>query len=265
MHKVAGYLTLVFVLLIFPGISTVNAHGLRELVPRLIESGLELEYVSEIFNNQNLLMPGSPTTLECKKIRQEVLEDVNAFRQKTLERGAEYYNVHKTLFDGAEQRYGVPAEYILAIIRTETYFGICLGDHYVLQTLYNIYSQTDDPRKRSFAGRQIATLLRVAVRDGWNTNRLFSLPGSHMGAFGLCHFIPTSYELAVDGDGDNVIDLLNPADAIFSIANYLVRRGWKTISPDHALFDYNPDREYVERVTKFAEIIRDKIKPRRSP
>jgi membrane-bound lytic murein transglycosylase B len=57
------------------------------------------------------------------------------------------------------------------------------------------------------------------------------LRGSYAGAVGLAQFMPGSYRtLAVDFDGDGRTDLWSPADAIGSVANYLVnydpQRGW---------------------------------------
>ena len=61
----------------------------------------------------------------------------------------------------------------------------------------------------------------------------FSLTGSYAGAIGLPQFMPSNIRrYAVDFDGDGKIDLRgSPADAIGSVANFLVAHGWKTGEP----------------------------------
>jgi len=53
--------------------------------------------------------------------------------------------------------------------------------------------------------------------------------GSYAGAIGIPQFMPGSYRrFAVDFDGDGAIDLRgSPADAIGSVANFLVKHGWQ--------------------------------------
>ena len=52
---------------------------------------------------------------------------------------------------------------------------------------------------------------------------------SYAGAIGIPQFMPGSYRrYAVDFDGDGAIDLrASPADAIGSVANFLVQHGWR--------------------------------------
>ncbi len=66
--------------------------------------------------------------------------------------------------------------------------------------------------------------------------------GSYAGAMGLAQFMPSNYRsLAVDFDGDGRADLWSPADAIGSVANYLVnydpQRSWKRGQPLLARID----------------------------
>ena len=85
-----------------------------------------------------------------------------------------------------------------------------------------------------------------------------SLYGSWAGAFGLCQFLPSSYvRWAVDGNGDNKIDLFNLDDAVFSIANYLISNGWSNNYQDkrNALFHYNNSQDYVHAVLTLASKI----------
>ena len=63
-----------------------------------------------------------------------------------------------------------------------------------------------------------------------------------------------------DGDNDGTIDLLQPADSIASIANYLKRHGWKPgISRKNAekvIYRYNHSKYYVKTVLKIASLLK---------
>src|SRR5690606_12526765 len=86
-----------------------------------------------------------------------------------------------------------------------------------------------EARKRYFRGELENTLLlaRESAIDP------FSLYGSYAGAIGWPQFMPGSIRrYAVDFDGDGKVDLRNsPVDAIGSIANFLVKHGWKSGRP----------------------------------
>jgi len=60
-----------------------------------------------------------------------------------------------------------------------------------------------------------------------------TLLGSYAGAIGLPQFMPSSImKYAVDFDGDSHIDLRNStADAIGSVAHFLVEHGWRRDDP----------------------------------
>ncbi|HEY0567254.1 MAG TPA: lytic murein transglycosylase, partial [Xanthobacteraceae bacterium] len=65
----------------------------------------------------------------------------------------------------------------------------------------------------------------------------FTLLGSFAGAVGLPQFMPGSIlKYGVDFDGDGHIDLRNStADAIGSVANFLIEHGWKPSDPAPAV------------------------------
>jgi membrane-bound lytic murein transglycosylase B len=77
----------------------------------------------------------------------------------------------------------------------------------------------------------------------------------------LAQFEPSSFKIAVDGDGDGKIDLFNPEDAILSVAHYLTTRGWDG-QPQHQYraiyayygghYDTDPNKYYMKAVLKYA-------------
>jgi peptidoglycan hydrolase CwlO-like protein len=78
---------------------------------------------------------------------------------------------------------------------------------------------------------------------------------SSAGAMGPMQFLPSTFAgYAVDGDHDGQTDIMNPADAIFTAANYLCANG--AGSPDHlanAIWHYNHAGWYVELVLTLSQ------------
>jgi hypothetical protein len=75
---------------------------------------------------------------------------------------------------------------------------------------------------------------------------------SSAGAEGWMAFLPSTFaEWGVDADGNGVEDIFDPADAIYSAANYLRDSGapgdWR-----EAIFAYNHAGWYVEKVLRYA-------------
>jgi membrane-bound lytic murein transglycosylase B len=218
------------------------------------------------------------TTEHCRQLRERVFQNIT---RETLRRGVAFFESNRMLFEEVEQQFNIPPEIILSILRRETVFGVCVGDFYVMQRLTSLYMHTTRSRHRAFALEQLSALLSLAHEEEWSTERLLSLPGSSMGAFGYGNFIPSSRKnYAIDGNEDGVIDLFDPRDAISSIANYLVEKGWhgdKNLYPipydyasycarvvrnysntDHgeALFRYNNSCRYVQKIIDYARAIR---------
>lgn len=138
--------------------------------------------------------------------------------------GLAFWREHAAVLQRAEQQYGVPAEFIVAIIGVETNYGRVMGKHRVLDAL-NTLAFHYPPRAPYFSG-ELEQYFLLAREQQWS---LTEPMGSYAGAMGMGQFMPTSYrKWAVDFDGDNQIDLFkNPADAIGSVANYFRLHGWQ--------------------------------------
>ncbi len=145
-----------------------------------------------------------------------------------IEAGAEFWHRHRDTLARAEQRFGVPARIIVAIIGVETKFGRIMGNYRVIDALATL-SFDYPPRSRFFTGQLEQYLLLVREQDF----DVFALKGSYAGAMGFGQFIPGSYRhYAVDFDNDGVVDILtNPVDAIGSVANYFAVHGWRSGEP----------------------------------
>lgn len=127
----------------------------------------------------------------------------------------------------AQARYGVPPEYLVAIIGVETRYGGYLGKHRVIDALATL--AFDYPRRSRFFTGELESFLIMTRDEGLNP---FGPRGSYAGAMGLCQFMPSSFRSwAVDFDGNGKRDLWNPVDAIGSVANYFASHGWRKGKP----------------------------------
>jgi membrane-bound lytic murein transglycosylase B len=148
--------------------------------------------------------------------------------EKRIRSGQKFIEKHEDVFDRAEMAFGVPREYIAAILGVETKYGKTTGGYRVLDSLATL--GFDYPRRSKFFMSELKYFLQLTYENGLDAR---TLEGSYAGAMGYPQFMPSSYmAYAIDFDGDRVIDIWNsPADAIGSIANYLVKHGWRRGEP----------------------------------
>ncbi|MEE9345036.1 MAG: lytic murein transglycosylase B [Methylococcales bacterium] len=142
--------------------------------------------------------------------------------------GVEFWNKHETTIRKVAEKYGVPAEIMIAILGVETRYGGNTGSYPVMDaisTLAFLY-----PKRSPFFRKELEHFLLLTREEGVDP---FSLKGSYAGAMGLPQFMPSSYRsYAVDFDGDNRRDIwTNPADTLASIANYFIKHGWQQNKP----------------------------------
>jgi membrane-bound lytic murein transglycosylase B len=144
---------------------------------------------------------------------------------KRVALGVEFWAAHRERLERAQRDYGVPAEYILAIIGIETYYGRNMGRWRVVDALTTL--AFDYPPRSAYFRSELEQYLLLARDLGFD---VFSVRGSYAGAIGIPQFMPGSQRrFAVDFDGDGSIDLRrNTADAIGSVANFLKQHGWQT-------------------------------------
>ena len=142
---------------------------------------------------------------------------------KRIKGGVKFWQQHAQTLAAAEDKYGVPAEIIIAILGVETRYGGNVGSYRVIDALSTLAFRYP-PRSKFFRSELEHFLLLTREEN----KSLLDPVGSYAGAMGLGQFMPSSYrEYAVDFDGDGQRDIwTNRVDAIGSIANYLKRHGW---------------------------------------
>jgi len=144
-----------------------------------------------------------------------------------ISNGIRFWRRYGNALRRAQARYGVPPEYLVAIIGVETRYGGYLGKHRVIDALATL--AFDYPRRSRFFMGELESFLIMARDEGLDP---FGPRGSYAGAMGLCQFMPSSFRSrAVDFDGNGKRDLWNPVDAIGSVANYFASHGWRKGGP----------------------------------
>jgi len=138
--------------------------------------------------------------------------------------GIYFMNKFKKTLKRAYKKYGVPPEYLTAIIGIESNYGSMRGDYFVFDRLVQL-SFKQNNRRAKFYRKQLRALLRLSAREKINPKEI---RGSSSGAIGLAQFIPSTYKaFAVDFNKDGKKEMNNVVDAIGSIAYYLKRHHWR--------------------------------------
>lgn len=173
------------------------------------------------------------------KVQQSILEAIARPAEKTMtwgryrkifiqpqriQGGVEFSQKYAEHLQRAEQRFGVPASMIVAIIGVETLYGKRMGNYRVVDALATL--AFDYPPRSKFFTKELEHFLVLSLGNELDP---MQAKGSYAGAMGYGQFMPSSYRAyAVDFDGDDLADIWNnPVDAIGSVANYFARHGWK--------------------------------------
>lgn len=172
------------------------------------------------------------------KIRQDILRAVTTPKEglpwfeyrklfvtkQSALRGKRFWQANAKALSDAQQEYGVDPATIVAIIGIETQYGRNAGNFRIIDALTTLTFEY--PRRSDFFRSELEQYL-ILVQE-LKLDPLI-LRGSYAGAIGIPQFIPSSYrEYAIDFDGDGRRDLIgSKADAIGSVANFLLRHGWR--------------------------------------
>ena len=190
------------------------------------------------------IMPAaSPAAKNWKVYRSRFLDTLR------IREGVTFWRDNERWLRLAEERWGVPARVIVAIVGVETIYGRQTGGFRAIDALATL--AFDFPRGRSdrsgFFRDELEALFALSSRDKVNP---LSVKGSYAGALGMPQFMPSTWlKFAIDFDGDGRIDLhRSTPDVIGSVANYLAHHGWVRDLPTH--FDVLPpgvgaDREVL--------------------
>jgi membrane-bound lytic murein transglycosylase B len=206
--------------------------------------------------------------------------DYGQFTNKwSIRKARQYMQDYDADLTRIEKAYGVDKKIITAILLVETGLGASVGTRLALNTLSTMAALTD-PMVRSklwdlipnskkisrkkferraaarskWAYEELKALLKYSAREGVDP---VSIPGSFAGAVGVAQFMPTNIlAYGKDGNDDGVVDMLNHADAMASIANFLKSHGWRPgqsrKKAAKIIYHYNHSNYYVNTILKIS-------------
>lgn len=252
----------------------------------LTRMGLSKAYVAESMKYYEPQSFDSTVTLNLLGFLRPAGEHMNRVNPEAVRETQSFVRDNQKSFDKAEQKYGVPANVISALLWIETRHGDNMGKFHI-NSVYLHLLQANQKRNRvlltklafeknkkeqRFTKKELRKLMaeRTKKKSNWAREQILamaairkkkhlditSLRGSYAGAFGLSQFIPSSYlEYAKPSKAGTVAKLTEAPDAIMSVANYLHRSGWKNANPDshvEALMKYNNSRDYADSILEIS-------------
>jgi membrane-bound lytic murein transglycosylase B len=234
----------------------------------LVRQGLNKDYVLKTFEDpRNQFLPD--VVRKIAHLRKESPDIYKKFlTPETAARGRAYMVTHRAILNQAEARFGVAPAVIVGILTVESGLGSNTGKYPVFNVFASL-AVMDNPEVIREVGLN-ATPDRLRKKAAWGRRELgifleycashhvdpFSLCGSWAGAMGFCQFLPSSLNrCGVSASGKGPVDLFTHDDAIFSIACYLHKSGFKInnrASWSRAVYSYNHSDAYVDTVLTLA-------------
>lgn len=291
---------------LMPDDSPTKEEFFKPVIRMLLDKGADSVFVMKLINHPNTSFNEKYTSVYVpladkpeKIVPAYHSKYAKTYDIKAVEKARVFVIEHYSKLQKAQSLYNVPMEVIASVLWIETRHGSFLGDNHIGSVylslamagqeqfyemnkkalLKRIRGRSNSDRKKYLNKLKSRTELKV----NWALDQLFALQemdnispvpiyeiyGSYAGAFGISQFIPSSYmSWAVDGNKDMLVNLFDPADAIFSVANYLNTNGWNNddeYSQLEAVFHYNNSSSYVYAVLKLAENLKaeiNKIEPK---
>ena len=181
--------------------------------------------------------------------------------------GVAFIQANSAALERAEQEFGVPKEFVTAIIGVETNYGANKGSFRVIDALTTL--GFDYPPRADFFRGQLVEFFVLACEERLapfedaaacqrdtigssidDNTTIEDLVGSYAGAMGFGQFIPSSYRnFAIDYDNDGRRDIWhNVTDAIGSVAAYFVDHGWQRGQPVVVAASINGDNDALDEV-----------------
>lgn len=273
---------LIFLLTLMMGVSELSAKEVRFtkkeisfLISEFKTEEFNQTYLRKIFGHQKFKK--IPIVINKNIVNLDPVDHYKNFLSPySIFLGNRFLKRWRTLLKRASQKYLVNKEVIVAVLLVETGLGNVMGDFPVISVFSSIIVEYEI-RKTKMAKtfkpteRQKYELKRLARKDQWARSQMkalltiikqqkqspFYYKGSYAGAFGIPQFLPTSYlKWGVDSDNSGSVNLYWYPDAIYSVANYLKKHGWKPgldrKSQEKVIWEYNHSKTYVNTVLSAA-------------
>ncbi|MEO6118322.1 MAG: lytic murein transglycosylase [Methylotenera sp.] len=201
---------------------------LYELKQEALIAGISEKTAAATINHVELL----PNIIKQDRAQPEFMSTFFDYYHQRVDvvkiaRGRALLAQYEPLLSQIEAQYGVPKALLVSFWAMETNYGSYQGN---IDTLSTLATLAYDGRRASFFRNQLLDAMRMV--DAGHAG-IDDFRGSWAGAFGNMQFMPSTFiTYAVDGDGDERIDIVNSVpDAFASAANYLSQVGWREGEP----------------------------------
>ncbi len=143
---------------------------------------------------------------------------------KRINEGVKFWRENEQVVAQVANRYGVPAEIMIAIIGVETSYGQNTGNYRVIDALSTL-AFAYPPRSKFFI-KELESFLLICREEGLNPLEPL---GSYAGAMGMPQFMPSSFKAyATDFNNNDRRDIWHDtSDVLASIGNYFAKHGWQ--------------------------------------
>src|SRR5262249_32694526 len=172
-----------------------------------------------------------------------------------LRKGSNMLKRYGSILERIEDRYGVPAEVLVAIWGLESDYGVNQGKYSTVRSLATL---AYDCRRSEKFHAELLDALHLIERGDLTSHEMI---GAWAGEIGQTQFLPSTYlRFAVDFEGLGHRDLIHsPLNALASTANYLKNYGWLSSKPwtegtanFGVLQKWNESEVYAKTVAYFA-------------
>ncbi len=199
---------------------------LDSLKKEMVQKGISQATIDKVYGSNDFYHEKPAAVVRDRKQLEFVLSSEDYLNRVACkmrsDKAREKYKELRPLWDKLEEKYNLPAEYIVAFWGAETNFGTHFGGYNVIDALTEM---SYDKRRSDFFKKELYHALKIIDDQGLDYQKM---RGSWAGAMGHFQFMPTTYHAyGVDFDDDGVIDIWdNFGDASASAANYLTSIGW---------------------------------------
>jgi len=245
---------------------------------QLITDGFDPTKINSLYSRPQVFFEADGVTLLFTYKESKV--DYGQFTNNwSIRKAEQYMQKYKDDLIRTEKAFGVDRKIITAIMLVETGLGASVGTRSTLNTLSTLAALMDqevrdrfwdlipDSKKISrkkfekraafrskWAYKELKAFLKYTNREGFDPA---SIPGSFAGAVGVAQFMPTNIlAYGRDGNNDGTVDMLNHADSMASIANFLKSHGWRPgqgrKKAEKIIFHYNHSTYYVNTILKIS-------------
>jgi membrane-bound lytic murein transglycosylase B len=199
------------------------AQCLEDKKQAALNAGVSQSRINSEFSNFTFI----PRVIELDRSQPEFVSTFPSYFSKRVNKwridtGRAKYAEHREFLKTLTTKYGIPGHYLISFWGLETNYGGYKGK---MSTLDSLATLACDKRRSKFFTNELFLALKLMDSEGLTRE---GMQGSWAGAMGHTQFMPTTYtNYAIDGDGNNKIDLWNSEqDALASAANFLWKLGW---------------------------------------